>query len=115
MTEPNCQDCHDTGSTQKRMDADYLDCGRCDVFTKRAEFDAWALVNLPADRDAALWLAYLHGQGAAPDKLDSYNNAKPYDVQRGSRGYSSGDEILAEDIGFVQGWNACVDAINGNP
>jgi hypothetical protein len=64
---PKCPHCHDTGSTEKSWDGLSLDCGRCDVAVQRAKFDAWALVNLPADRDAALWLAYQRGLAEGSD------------------------------------------------
>jgi hypothetical protein len=105
-----CIHCNDTGSLSKDL-AGHLDCAHCTVANERAELEKWAKENrVSYVTETDLWLIFQHARSKAPAKIDSYNNATARDVQRGSRGYSSGDEILAEDIGYVLGWNACVDA-----
>ena len=59
-----CAYCNGTGSLSKEMSG-YLDCGRCDVATERAELESWAARRgLDCYAVTALWLIYQHGKAA---------------------------------------------------
>lgn len=54
----NCEKCHDTGSLEKTLDSNNLDCAWCEVATTRAELEAWALKEKLDCNVVALWLIY---------------------------------------------------------
>lgn len=50
---------------------------------------------------------WLLSQATVPAPLTSYRNATEFWLQKKYK-CSSGDEVLALDVGYVYGWNACL-------
>lgn len=67
----------------------------CEPYLDQAR--AFALANQPE--------ADTNPSAAVPDALDSHNNADPFWLKTYKP--HSGDELLALDVGYIHGWNAC--------
>lgn len=60
----NCETCHDTGSTRKRIDGS-LDCTACETPTERVGLEMWLMQFLPVDGNVA-WAIHQRALAMAP-------------------------------------------------